>query len=97
MYLWDVWLEDLLPTRPRGVGADAKTEKAFDPNEPKEETLGRSMVKSSARSASISWRNTFLKWLIDIIFGTMWKSAVSLVIGGEALTIDSFLIVSTGL
>ncbi|KAK7217835.1 hypothetical protein V2G26_005838 [Clonostachys chloroleuca] len=92
MYLWDIWLEDLLPTRPRGVGADAKTEKAVYPNEPKEETLGRSIVKSGARRASISWRNTFLKWLMDIVFGTMWKSAVSLVIGGEALTIDSFLI-----
>ncbi|CAG9985075.1 unnamed protein product [Clonostachys byssicola] len=80
MYLWDIYLENILPTRPRAVGADTKPEKAVDPNEPKEETLGR-----------FSWRNTLLKWLMDAILGTMWKTVVSLVIKGEGLTIDSLI------
>ncbi|CAI6099448.1 unnamed protein product, partial [Clonostachys chloroleuca] len=47
MYLWDISLEDLLPTRPRGVGADAKNEKAVYPNTPREETLGRLIVNQA--------------------------------------------------
>ncbi|CAH0048091.1 unnamed protein product [Clonostachys solani] len=99
MYFWDILQDYFLPTRARGVGVDAETEEAVDLDEPQgEATLSRLIVKGTTGRASISWGNTFLKWLVDIIFGTMWKTAVSLLMSGfighrgERMSVSSFLI-----
>ncbi|KAK7229742.1 hypothetical protein V2G26_001912 [Clonostachys chloroleuca] len=58
MYFWDILLEYFLPTRPRGIGVGAETEKAIGLDIPwADKTLCRLIAKGRARRASISWGN----------------------------------------
>ncbi|KAI1841508.1 hypothetical protein JX266_012260 [Neoarthrinium moseri] len=78
-FYWHLLLERMLPTRPRGVELHyekphALREKAVSPlQEPgegqEEEVVKRWIAQGKVRRSSVSWWNTFVKWVLDLSVG----------------------------
>lgn len=78
-YYWLIYLERLLPARPR-VSAAAPAEKEDD--ESREEEVIRKWVESGrVRRASLNWCNTFGKWMLDLTVGNLWQTFLWLAMG----------------
>jgi hypothetical protein len=74
VYYWHIYLERLFPVRPRGVKiAYAKKEKVeVDVNEgQEEEVVKRWIAQGKVRRSSVSWWNTFVKWVLHITIGKL--------------------------
>ena len=74
-YYWQVFLERFFPARPRGVKIiyDEKSEKVeVDGNEDREEEIVKRWVaQGKVRRSSVSWWNTFVKWILDLTVGSL--------------------------
>jgi hypothetical protein len=75
-YYWYIALERAFPARPRAAVEVAyqpeKKVKAFDDDEHHdEEVVKRWIAQGKVRRASISWTNTFLKWVLDLTVGNI--------------------------
>lgn len=86
-YYWHIALERFFPTRPRGVEiAYARDEKAdidHDLNEvQEEEVVKRWIAQGKVRRSSVSWWNTFVKWVLNITLGTLWFDALRHILEG---------------
>ncbi len=72
-YYWQLCLERFFPARPRGVGFPMKLErkeKILDDDDSREEdVVKRWITHGRVRRSSLSWCNTFLKWILDITMG----------------------------
>ncbi|KAH8892870.1 hypothetical protein GQ53DRAFT_763984 [Thozetella sp. PMI_491] len=85
-YHWNMWLERCFPARPRDVEVAQHTrpEKVLGgdgDDELEEEVVKRWIAKGRIQRSSISWRNTLLKWLLDIAVGKiMCKVVVNLAV-----------------
>ncbi|KAK8052469.1 hypothetical protein PG993_003854 [Apiospora rasikravindrae] len=73
-YLWAVALERAFPTRPRGAEGDTtapypKEEKVVVElsEEHEEEVVKRWIARGRVRRSSISWCNTLIKWLLEVV------------------------------
>ena len=74
VYYWHIYLERFFPVRPRGVEIDyAKKEKLeVDVNEgQEEEVVKRWIAQGKVRRSSVSWWNTFVKWVLHITIGKL--------------------------
>lgn len=74
-YYYEIYLERLLPTRPRGavIDYDEQGKVVIDMNEDREEKIvKRWIAKGKVRRSTVSWSNIFIKWIFDITFGYMW-------------------------
>lgn len=75
-YWWLIWLERLLPARPRpraALTAPAAGDREDDSRE--EEVIRKWIEAGKVRRASLSWFNTFAKWVLDL---TVWNLFVCL-------------------
>ena len=83
---WNIGLERLFPARPRGVEVSyqqEKKEKFFDDNEDRdEEVMKRWIAQGRVRRSSVSWGNTFFKWILDMTVGKLWFEVVWHLIDG---------------
>lgn len=78
-YYWHIYLERCFPVRPRGVEIDySKSEKSgLDVNEgEEEEVVQRWIAQGKVRRSSISWWNTFAKWILDRTVGNLCSIAL---------------------
>lgn len=82
---WNLLLERLFPTRPRGGEALRQSEKvkAFDDEGDREDELVRRLVaQGKVRRPTMSLCNTALKWLLDLTVGTILFSTIFHTIDG---------------
>jgi hypothetical protein len=78
-YYWQLLLERLFPTRPRGVEVSyEKNEKSgIDGNEDREEeVVKRWIAQGKVRRSTVSWWNTFVKWVLNLTVGRVWHCAL---------------------
>jgi hypothetical protein len=73
-YHWHLWLERFLPARPRVTSLMPAGGKSAlgDWNTREEEIVQRWIAQGKVRRASLSWWNTFFKWIINLTVGTWW-------------------------
>jgi len=73
-YHWNLWLERLLPGRARVTALMPAGEKsgAGEGDDREEEIVQRWIAQGKVRRASLSWWNTFLKWILNLTVGTLW-------------------------
>lgn len=83
---WQLALERAFPARPRPPPSssphsevNAKTGEYEDSRE--EEVIKKWMAQGKVRRASLSWCNTLVKWLLDVVVGGLWVTAVSCMVG----------------
>ena len=78
-YYWQIYLERFFPTRPRGVEIDYKKKEKVevDMNEGREEeVVKRWIAQGKVRRSSVSWWNTFVKWVLHVTVGELWISSL---------------------
>lgn len=72
-YYWHIWLERILPMRPRGGGSTSAQAEKINVGEGhqdhEEEIVKRWIATGKVKRASLSYWNTFLKWILDITVG----------------------------
>ncbi|KAH8665939.1 hypothetical protein BGZ60DRAFT_410231 [Tricladium varicosporioides] len=70
-YYWQIYLERFFPARPRSIETNEKVE--FNVNEgQEEEVVKRWIAQGKIKRASVSWWNTFVKWVLDLTVGRLW-------------------------
>lgn len=79
-YWWMIWLERLLPARPRAstAGIAVASEKEDDSRE--EEVIRKWVEAGKVRRASLSWFNTFAKWFLDMTIGKFGDALIGIVL-----------------
>jgi hypothetical protein len=77
-YYWHIWLERFLPGRARAAALVPVGEKSgFGEGEQNEEEIvQRWIAQGKVRRASLSWWNTFLKWVLNLTIGTWWVESL---------------------
>ena len=77
-YDWQIWLERTFPARPKGSKAASKyvKDKTGENEDVEEEIVKKWIAQGKVRRASISWCNTFTKWIIDLLARDLWRSAI---------------------
>ncbi|KAI0129949.1 hypothetical protein BJ170DRAFT_681430 [Xylariales sp. AK1849] len=72
-YYWHIFLERFFPARPRGVEVHHdKQEKVVDVHEDhEEEVVKRWIAQGKVRRSSLSWWNTFVKWVLHLTVGKL--------------------------
>lgn len=80
-YYWHLWLERILPMRPRGdASMSAEKVSVGEGDQVREEEIVKRWIASGkVKRASLSWWNTFLKWILDITVGQFIFGVVDLV------------------
>ena len=85
VYYWHIFLERFFPVRPRGVEIDyaKKVKVEVDVNEgQEEEVVKRWIAQGKVRRSSVSWWNTFVKWVLHITIGKLLLLSLRHVLGG---------------
>lgn len=75
-YHWHLALERLLPARSARVEMQSEKEVINEDDGREEEIVRRWILKGRVQRSSISWLNTFLKWVIDMTLGITWGNIV---------------------
>jgi hypothetical protein len=73
-YYWHIWLERFLPGRSCVAALMPVGEKSGigEGDDHEEEIVQRWIAQGKVRRASLSWWNTFLKWILNLTVGTLW-------------------------
>jgi hypothetical protein len=75
-YWWHIFLERILPARPKS--RSAPSEKEVEHSEDREEEVVKKWVaQGRVRRSSLNWCNTFLKWVLELTVGRLWYHSVS--------------------
>ena len=82
-YYWQIWLERSFPARPR-PSSKAYSEKFAerDDDSREEEVVKKWIAQGKIRRASLSWCNTFVKWILDVALGGLWIASVYYLLDG---------------
>ena len=77
-YHWHIWLEKCLPARPRVTSLMLAGEKQSlgEGDSHEEEIVQRWIAQGKVRRASLSWWNTFFKWILNLTVGTLWVESL---------------------
>lgn len=80
-YYWHIWLERTFPARPRPVIMPSRSEKEnfldeTDSVTQEEEVIQKWIAQGKIRRASLSWWNTFVKWILNLIVGDLWMQGL---------------------
>jgi hypothetical protein len=71
-YWWLIWLERILPARPKRRDASHQQSTNIGDNEDREEEIVKKWIaRGMVRRASLNWCNTFLKWVLDMTVGSV--------------------------
>lgn len=80
-YWWLIWLERMLPARPRYRHVPYQGEEKVEESEDREEEVVKKWIaQGRVHRASLNWCNTFLKWLLELTVGRLWYYTVEHVI-----------------
>ena len=72
-YWWLIWLERMLPARPRYRDLVVRHEEKVEESEDREEEVVKKWIaQGRVHRASLNWRNTFLKWVLQMTIGISW-------------------------
>ena len=83
-YLYNIWLERTFPARPKRSPVPhnpSKAEIAVGTDQNEDEIINKWISRSEVHRSSISWRNTLLKWLVDLTFGSLLSIVIGMVLG----------------
>jgi hypothetical protein len=82
-YYWQIWLERTFParTRPSEKVVSEKFAELDDENR-EEEVVKKWIAQGKIRRASLSWWNTFVKWVLDVVIGGLWMASVYCILDG---------------
>lgn len=76
-YWWLIWLERILPARPRRKTVPHQQhEKVAESEDREEEVVKKWIAQGRVRRASLNWCNTFLKWVLEFSVGKLWYHTV---------------------
>ncbi|ORY58530.1 uncharacterized protein BCR38DRAFT_477839 [Pseudomassariella vexata] len=77
-YYWHIWLERSFPSRPKGVEIVNERERSeVDVIDDREERVVKKWIaQGKVRRSSLSWWNTFVKWILHVIIAHLWYGAV---------------------
>ncbi|KAI4652354.1 hypothetical protein J4E93_002555 [Alternaria ventricosa] len=71
-YWWLIGLERILPARPRYRDAPVQQKEQVEENEDREEEVVKKWIaQGRVHRASLNWRNTFVKWVLDMTVGML--------------------------
>lgn len=80
-YWWLIWLERLLPARPRSRRDTSTSDPSAihlddkgEDDSREEEIIKKWVEAGKVRRSSLSWCNTFLKWMLDLSLGNLWDT-----------------------
>ncbi|KAJ4291870.1 hypothetical protein N0V90_009766 [Kalmusia sp. IMI 367209] len=80
-YCWLIWLERMFPARPRRRDVPLDTKENFEMSEDREEEVVKKWIaQGRVRRASLSWCNTFFKWILGLTVMRVWYFAVLYII-----------------
>lgn len=80
-YYWFIFLEKMLPARPRRrLVAYQHDEKVEETEDREEEVVKKWLAQGRVRRASLNWCNTFLKWVLQVTMGRPAHVAVAFLI-----------------
>lgn len=83
-YCWHTWLERVLPGRPRGLAAIPEGSENFDLGDGGDtreaEIVKKWIDQGKVRRLSLSWRNTFFKWMLDVTIGALWSQGLDVIL-----------------
>jgi hypothetical protein len=73
-YYWQIWLERFLPGRSSVTALMPAGEKSEvgEGDSREEEIVQKWIAQGKVRRASLSWWNTFVKWVLNLTVGTLW-------------------------
>jgi len=72
VYWWLIFLERMLPARPRRREVLYQREEKVEESEDREEEVVKKWIaQGRVRRASLNWCNTFLKWLLHVTVGRL--------------------------
>ncbi|KAF2033122.1 hypothetical protein EK21DRAFT_59322 [Setomelanomma holmii] len=75
-YYWFIWLEKMLPARPRRKDVPYQRHEKIEESEGREEEIvKRWIAQGRVKRASLNWCNTFLKWVVELTIGRLWYHA----------------------
>ena len=76
-YYWQIWLERTFPARTRPSEKVVSEKFAERDDESREEEVVKKWIaQGKIRRASLSWWNTFVKWVLDVVIGGLWTASV---------------------
>ncbi|KAE9373950.1 hypothetical protein N431DRAFT_439043 [Stipitochalara longipes BDJ] len=82
-YYWQIWLERTFPARPRPSEKVVSEKFAEQDDESREEEVVKKWIaQGKIRRASLSWWNTFVKWVLDVVIGGLWMASVHYLLVG---------------
>jgi hypothetical protein len=88
-YWWFVGLERILPARPRSKEVPRQRENKVELSEDREEEVVEKWIaQGKVQRASLSWCNTFLKWVLVMTVGELLLHTVAHVVR-EAISLSS--------
>lgn len=79
-YYWHIWLERTFPARPRPAPTSEKAEFP-DETSHEEDVIQKWIAQGKIRRASLSWYNTLVKWILNMVVGSLWQAALESVLG----------------
>lgn len=89
-YYWLIYLEKLLPARPRKRGILPEGKEKFEESEDREEeVIQKWIAQGRIRRASLNWCNTSLKWILTLTVWRIFAFTCDHVLGG-ILQLESF-------
>jgi cell division protein FtsL len=74
-YWWHTFLERILPGRAKSKFAPSEKEAEHSEGR-EEEIVQRWIAQGRLHRASLSWCNTFLKWMVEMTVGRLWYHTV---------------------
>ena len=79
-YIWHLWLERSFPARPKASVTFERDLKGGESSLQEEEIIQRWIASGKIRRSSLSWWNTFVKWIVNLIVAPMWMDAIKYVL-----------------
>jgi hypothetical protein len=74
-YWWHIFLERILPGRPRPQAAQSEKEAEYSEGR-EEEIVQRWITQGRVQRSSLNWCNTFLKWVVEMTVGRLWYHTI---------------------
>lgn len=83
-YYWQIGLERAFPARPRLSDAKVLSNTGqFREDESREEEVVKKWIsRGKVHRASLSWWNTWIKWVLDVVVGGLWMNSVYCLLDG---------------
>lgn len=75
-YYWLVWLDRILPARSRRRDVGGRLDEEGENDVYEEKIVKRWIAQGRVKRASLSWWNTFLKWVLEMTVGRLWYHAI---------------------